>query len=191
MREADCYRYFLGFRPNSRLCRLFAALGREAGQSVRLELLHLTLCVIAETAERDPFLLRRVQAALTGQGLSSFPVRFGRLRSGPHGASIRTVGRQDDIQDFYRSLLRLLAARDIAPLHRKSGLRAHVTLGYEACAVEEFHCALEWFPDELLLIESEVGRSRHNVLGRWPLLPPPQAPLPFACPLSPSLQLAS
>jgi hypothetical protein len=31
----------------------------------------------------------------------------------------------------------------------------------------------------LLLIESEVGRGVHNVLARWPLLPPSQGSFPF------------
>jgi hypothetical protein len=37
----------------------------------------------------------------------------------------------------------------------------------------------------LLLIESEVGRGIHNVLARWPLLPPPQGTFPFADPSEP------
>jgi hypothetical protein len=76
-------------------------------------------------------------------------------------------------------LVRLLEACGIEPLHRKSGLHPHVTLGYRACEAELLKIALQCFPAELLLIESEVGLSRHNVLGRWPLLPPRQPLLPF------------
>jgi hypothetical protein len=37
----------------------------------------------------------------------------------------------------------------------------------------------EWIPDELLLIESEVGCGIHNVLARWSLLPPRQGGILF------------
>jgi RNA 2',3'-cyclic 3'-phosphodiesterase len=182
--EAQLYRYFLGFRPDLNLSRLLAAVGRQAGQRVRPQLLHLTLCVIAEARERDHFLLPRVRSALAGCSLSSFQIRLGRVHGGANGAMVNSLGRQEEIQNFYRALICLLAARGIAPLHRKSGLRPHVTLGHERCRFDPYKAAFEWFPTELLLIESEVGLSRHNVLGRWPLLPPSQGSLPFPPPIS-------
>jgi 2'-5' RNA ligase len=182
MREADFYRYFLGFRTDPLLSRTLAAIGAKAGQRVRPELLHLTLCVIAEVGERDRFLLSRVRAALAGQALHAVRIALGRVSGGSGGAVVRTIGRQDEVQDFYGALVRWLAGRGMAPLHRKSGLHPHVTLGHDPCRFDRFDVAIEWFPDELLLIESEVGRSRHNVLGRWPLLPPRQGRLPFAEP---------
>lgn len=185
------YRYFVGCRPGPELRRLLGAIGGEVGQQVRLDLLHLTLCVIAEATERDRFLLSRVRAAFAGQVLSSFQVRLGRVRSGRHGATIGGLGRQNEIQDFYTRLTRMLATRSIAPLHRQSGLKAHITLGYDPCRIDSVKRPIEWFPDELLLIESEVGMTRHNVMGHWPLLPPSQGSLPFTAPLSsrPSLEL--
>lgn len=182
MRQPDFYRYFLGCRPGPDLRCLLAGLGEAARQEVRIDLLHLTLCVIAEGRERDHFLLPRVQAALAGQPLGSFQIRLGRVRGNCHGAMVGEIGRQDQIQDFYRALIRMLGTRDIVPLHRKSGLKAHITLGYEACDMEPFRFPFEWFPDQLLLIESEVGATKHNVLGSWPLLPPPQGSFPFGLP---------
>jgi 2'-5' RNA ligase len=179
MGEVDFYRYFLGFRANPRLSRFLAAIGADVGQSVRPELLHLTLCVIAEAGERDHFLSSRVRAVLAGPALHSFGIALGRVSGGSGGALVRTIGRQEGIQDFYSALVRLLARRGLVPLHRKSGLHPHITLGHEPCRFDRFNVAIEWFPSELLLIESEVGRSRHTILGRWPLLPPRQGFLPF------------
>jgi 2'-5' RNA ligase len=184
VREADFYRYFLGFRTDPGLGRSLAAIGAEAGQRVRPELLHLTLCVIAEEGERDRFVLSRVGAALAGRALHAVRIALGRVSGGAGGAAVRTIGRQDDIQDFYGALARWLAGRGLAPLHRTSGLHPHVTLGHDPCLFHSFNVAIEWLPDELLLIESEVGRSRHNLLGRWPLLPPRQGRLPFAEPVA-------
>lgn len=190
MRNADFYRYFLGVRPHPLLRQMLARIAAQAGQRMDPDLFHLTLCVIAQVDERDPFLLPRVRAALADQALCSFRVGLGRVRGGRKGALVRTRGRQDDIQSFYRLLLRLLATRSIAPMHRKSGLHPHITLGHDACAFEPFKIACEWLPDELLLIESEVGHTRHNVIGCWPLLPPRQGLLPFDEP-APELRLAS
>lgn len=80
-------------------------------------------------------------------------------------------------------LIRLLRASGIEPLYRKSGLHPHVTLGYDACPMTRLDIGLHWFPAKLLLIESEFGLTRHNVLGAWPLLPPRQPLLPFGEPL--------
>jgi len=173
------FRYFLGVRPDPQRYPLFQRICEALGLSNRLDLLHLTLCVVAETGVRDHFVVRRVQRALCGAALHTFPVNLSRIAAGPQGAFARTCGRQDEIQDFYRALVRLLRACGIEPLHRKSGLHPHVTLGYVACEVALLRIALRWFPTELLLIESEVGLTRHNVLHRWLLLPPRQPPLPF------------
>jgi 2'-5' RNA ligase len=190
MREPDFYRYFLGFRPDPALRGPLADIGVKLGQRVRPELLHLTLCVVSEAPTRNLFLLPRIRAALAGQELHSFPVRLGKVGGGENGAAIRTTGRQDEIQDFYRALVRWLARRGIAPLHRKAGLNPHLTLGYDSCRFDPFRIAVEWLPRELLLIESEVGNGTHNVLCRWPLLAARQGELPFD-PLMPLLRIAS
>lgn len=183
MREG--YRYFLGFRPDPVLRGWLAALcvaARQHGKRVAADHLHLTLCVIAEAAERDHFLVPRVISALAGETLSSCPIRLGRVIGTGTGAAIHTLGRQDEIQAFYRALVARLAVRDLRPLHRRSGLNPHVTLGYDHSPPFRFRQPREWIPGELFLIESEVGHGRHNILGRWPLLPPLQGFFPFVDP---------
>lgn len=189
MPELRFHRYFLGCKPESYLYPAFRRIAADAGQQVRLDMLHFTLCVIAELSERDRFLLRRVQTALAARHLYSFPLNLSRVTGSSHRAEARTVGAQNEVQDFYRILVRLLKTVGIEPMHRKSGLRPHVTLGHAPCPFQLRRIGIEWFPAELLLIESEVGLSKHNVLGRWPLLPPRQGQFAFAFP--PELRLAS
>jgi 2'-5' RNA ligase len=182
VRDPDFFRYFFAFRPDPFLRCWLASLAAASGQSarrVRAEYFHLTLCVIAELAHRDHFIAGRADSALAGRALSSFPFWLGRLRGGPHGAAVHAMRRQHEIQDFYRMLLACLMRRDILPLHRKSGLRPHVTLGRDPCAPAPLKLPRMWIPDELLLIESEVGRGVHNVLARWPLLRPRQGAFAF------------
>lgn len=179
------FRYLIGSRPDPELRCFLAELSSETSQWMPPGLFHLTFCVIAELEERDPFLLSRVRAALADHALNAFRIGLGRVEGGARGAVIRTLGRQDDIQDVYASLVRLLRRRGIAPMHRKAGLNPHVTLGHTPCELERFTVPVEWFIDELLLIESEVGRTTHNVLGSWRLHPPPQGSFPFAPPTLP------
>jgi len=174
------YRHFIGCRPDPVTRGKLAAAGSQAGQHLRADLYHLTFCVIAESRERDPSLPGRVGQAFAGAALNSAPIPFGRVVGGPLGAMARTIGRQDALQDLYQAVVRRLARYGFEPMHRKSGFRPHATLGHAACPFARFDIALEWIPDELLLIESEVGLTRHNVLGRWPLLPPRQARFDFA-----------
>jgi 2'-5' RNA ligase len=179
------YRYFLAFRPDARQRAWLDSLADAAGQSekrIKADNLHLTLCVIAELSHRDRFIASRVDSALNGHRLASSPFWLGRLRGGRHGAAIYAMGRQREIQDFYRQLVACLAERDILPFHRKSGLHPHVTLGYDRCPFDPLAMPREWIPDELLLIESEIGKGVHNVLARWPLLPPRQGAFAFGDP---------
>jgi 2'-5' RNA ligase len=185
MRQPDFYRYFLAFRPDIALRCWLESVADSAGQHerrIRADYFHLTLCVIAEPEHRDRFVVSRVHSALAGLSLFSCPFWLGRVRGGRNGAAVHAMGRQGDIQDFYRMLLVRLSARGMLPLHRKSGLRPHATLGYDPCAFEPFNLPREWIPDELLLIESEVGNSDHHVLARWPLLPPRQGAFAFESP---------
>jgi 2'-5' RNA ligase len=185
MRQPDFYRYFLAFRPNLALRCWLESLADAAGQyekRIEAHLFHLTLCVIAEVEHRDRFILSRVQSTLAGRSIVSCAFWLGRLRGGPNGAAVHAMGRQREIQDFYRILLACLAERAILPLHRKSGLHPHVTLGYDPCAIDPFNLPFQWVPDELLLIESEAGNGVHNVLMRWPLLPPRQGVFAFETP---------
>lgn len=194
MRTPDFYRYFLGFRPDPILRAWLGALCVAAGQAekrIKADYFHLTLCVIAETMGRDRFILPRVDAALVGNALASALFWLGRVRGGANGATVYSRGRKRELMILYQELVTCLAARDIHPLHRKSGLNPHVTLGHDSCMFEAFMTLHEWIPGELLLIESEVGNGVHNVLGRWPLLPPRQGFLPFAPPpMLPALAMA-
>lgn len=173
------FRYFLAIRPDLQWYPYFQRICDMLGLPIRFDRLHMTLVVIAETSERDRSVLHRVRWALRDAELRSFPVNLSRVNAGLNGASARTRGRQDEIQDFFSFLVRLLRACGIEPLYRKSGLHPHVTLYYRACQAVLLHVAIRWFPSELLLIESEVGRTKHNVLERWSLLPPRQQLLPF------------
>jgi hypothetical protein len=138
---------------------------------------HLGLCILAEPKERDHFLARRVDAALSGAALSSCAIRLGRIRGSDNGATLFTRGSKMELTALRGALLARLAAHGI--FSRQEKKNPHITLGYEPWRGDGFDIKLEWVPREIVLIESEHGCSRHNPLGRWPLSAPRQGDFEF------------
>jgi hypothetical protein len=95
------------------------------------------------------------------------------------GAELATIGRIYGIRHLYARIVALLEAEAILPLHRKSGLRPHITLGYGACDFAPVPLPWTWIPRDLVLVESHVGHRRHRVLQSWPLEPPLQGTFDF------------
>lgn len=174
------WRYFLGFLPDAALAQRILALGDALGlaDDAIIDHLHLTLCTIAELDTRDETLADRLDPIITAARLESCRIRLGRARSGNRGAVIRSIGSQNEISLLYQKLPPLLRRLDLAALHRKNGLSTpHITLSYKGGPAQILVVPFEWIPTELCLVESWVGCTRHEILRRWPLLPPPQGEL--------------
>ena len=176
-------RYFLGFQvPADRagwLTRQLPPVSGDLFAGLKPQLYHLTLCTIDETQSPHPFLRQRVAHALEAGLPAASGIPFGRIVGKDAGAELVTVGSTASIRLFYDALVQRLAPYEIAPLHRQSGLRPHITLGYGKHPFEPVPVAWTWTPRDLVLIESHIGHGRHRVLQRWPLLAPAQAMFDF------------
>lgn len=76
----------------------------------------------------------------------------------------------DDLRAFRRSLWDRLIRAGVKPLSRIE-FNPHVTLLYHPASIAGQPVEpVRWTVDELLLIHSELGRTKYNVLGRWPLI---------------------
>ena len=66
-----------------------------------------------------------------------------------------------------------------------SNYMPHVTLlrGNAIDAVEESMPPIRWNADEFVLIRSFFGQSRHEIIGRWPLIGDPPEPMEFDWPV--------
>jgi 2'-5' RNA ligase len=180
MRRPDCYRYFLCFLPPRWLRAQIADLQELTGQTesrVPIDRSHLSLCVLAEPKERNHFLARRIDVALTGATFSSCVIRLGRVRGSSEGATLFTRGSRIELTLLRHALLDRLAAHGVFPKQEKKN--PHITLGYDSWLSDGFEIEQEWVPQEIVLIESEHGLGRHNPLGSWPLLPPRQGDFAF------------
>ncbi|HWW56719.1 MAG TPA: hypothetical protein VN047_07480 [Sphingopyxis sp.] len=177
------FRYFLGFQlAADRAGWLARQLPRVPGDlfaGLSPYRYHLTLCTIAETLAPQPFLRGQVAKAFDAGLPAASPIPFGRIVSRGAGAELVTAGAIGAIRQAYDAIVGRLAAQGIEPMHRKSGLRPHVTLGYGECEFDPVPVAWNWVPRELVLIESHIGHRRHKVLQSWLLAPPAQGSFDF------------
>ncbi|WP_428684558.1 2'-5' RNA ligase family protein [Sphingopyxis sp.] len=180
---APMFRYFLGFQvPADRagwLARQLPPVSIDLFAGLKPQNYHLTLCTIAETQAQHPFLRQQVAKAFASGLPAASPIPFGRIVSRDMGAELTTTGNVGDIRHLYQGIIALLESQGLEPMHRKSGLRPHITLGYGACDFEAVPTAWRWTPSELALIESHVGHRRHRVLQSWTLAPPAQGMFDF------------
>lgn len=177
------FRYFLGFQvPADRagwLARRLPAGTGDLFAGLKPRHYHLTLCTIEESGAPLPFLRQRVSNAFAAGLPAAATIPFGRIVARDMGAELVTAGRVAAIRSLYENVVALLAPHGIEPMHRTSGLRPHVTLGYGKCDFDPLPTAWNWTPRDLVLIESHVGHRRHRVLQSWTLDPPAQAAFAF------------
>ncbi len=177
------FRYFLGFQVSADragwLARRLPPVSGDLFAGLKPQLYHLTLCTIVETAEPQPFLRGQVAKAFDAGLPAAAPIPFGRIVSGGAGAELIAAGRIGAIRQTYEAIAARLAAQRIEPMHRKSGLRPHITLGYGTCEFDPVPIAWNWAPRGLVLIESHIGHRRHRVLQSWTLAPPAQGSFGF------------
>ena len=177
------FRYFLGFQVSADragwLARQLPPVSGDLFAGLKPQLYHLTLCTIAETIEPQPFLRGQVAKAFDAGLPAAASIPFGRIVSRGVGAELITAGSIAAIRQTYDTIVARLAAQDIEPMHRKSGLRPHITLGYGTCEFAPVPIAWNWAPQGLVLIESHIGHRRHRVLHSWTLEPPAQGSFGF------------
>lgn len=178
------FRYFLGFQLAADragwLARQLPPVSGDLFAGLKPQLYHLTLCTIAETMEPQPFLRSQVAKAFEPGLPAASPIPFGRIVSRGTGAELVTAGSIGAIRQTYDAIALRLAAQAIEPMHRKSGLRPHITLGYgRNDGFAPVSIAWTWTPRDLVLIESHIGHRRHRVLQSWSLERPAQSSFAF------------
>lgn len=178
------FRYFLGFQVAADragwLARQLPPVPGDLFAGLKPQLYHLTLCTIAETIEPQPFLRQHVAKAFAAGLPAASPIPFARIVARDAGAELVTAGSIGGIRQTYDAIVARLATQGIDPMHRKSGLRPHITLGYgKNDGFDPVRVAWNWIPRDLVLIESHIGHRRHRVLQRWLLDQPAQGAFDF------------
>lgn len=134
------------------------------------DLLHVTLASLFDLHDAPPEWLPAVIAAIdTFQG-HAFPLMFDRIEV--HKAvTLRTRDPLAGARAFQAALMRTLVERR-APLMLGTTPVPHVTINYRDDRLGARKIApIAWTVEEILLVESVVGKTTHIEHGRWRLRP--------------------
>ncbi len=132
------------------------------------ELLHMTLLTLYDLHRAPPAWLPATIAALDTFSAAPFPVAFDRIEN--HKAvTLRTRDPLTEARAFQRTLVVHLLARK-APLMLGTTPEPHVTINYAGDRLRGAKTPpIGWTVEEILLVESVVGKTAHVEHGRWPL----------------------
>nr|WP_217445574.1 2'-5' RNA ligase family protein [Burkholderia metallica] len=172
------HRFFFAVMPDpaeaGRIAGMAKSMRLEKDSLVGTERLHITLGSLGDFAYVPGAMLARARAVADRVDARSFSVRFDKIISfngRPGHEPLVLIGRTglEDLIEFRRQLRRALkreAGLSILP----AGFTPHVTLLYGAHRPDEYRIEpMTWTVSELVLIDSWLGKSHYDVLGRWPL----------------------
>lgn len=165
------HRLFFTFLPPHGPRGIIAQLGERlhpAGQHVRHDRLHLTLSITIDFTEYP----HDVAGAMTAVGAeiaaAPQPILLDQLSGSNKAIVLRPSRMPRHLKRFEKRIEEAALARRV-PLRRRE-FAPHVTMLYRAGRpFTRLTDPIGWTADELVLIHSEVGATRHYVVGRWPL----------------------
>lgn len=171
-RPASRHRLFFALRPPIREARQIAhaALWLGSGDSgLRPEHLHVTMAILDDS---DDFPATEAEAMkLAGEMIGAAPVHlmFDMAARSNRSMALR-ARRKNAALAALRTQIVDAMARQSLPQRQGYEFNPHMTLYYRDGAPGSRQITpVQWIADELLLIHSHVGLTRHDVLGRWPL----------------------
>ena len=119
-----------------------------------------------------PQWLPAVIAALDSFDAPAFPLAFDRIEN-RKAVTLRRRAPLAEARAFQAALVRHLLEHK-APMMLGTTPEPHVTINYHSDRLRaEKMPAIGWTVDEILLVESVVGKATHVEHGRWPLLADP------------------
>ncbi len=176
MLQAQTHRLFLALVPPLQQRDEIYRLGRRVepnGSHVRPDRLHATIAI---SEDNDPLPGKLIEHWLEIGSVSAakaFPFTFalGKLSSGYGPTVFIPSDASREFHDLGEIIDSEMELRGIA-MRRSYKRSPHVTLVYPDTKTEPFTRKvdpIQWEADELVLIHSHVGVTRHDLLGRWRL----------------------
>ncbi|WP_375394168.1 2'-5' RNA ligase family protein [uncultured Sphingomonas sp.] len=170
------HRLFFAIRPPLRLARRIANAASwfdARGQALAAERLHVTIDIIDDHADLPRGLVDTLMAAGNAVAAVPFDMAFDLAVGSPKSVALRPGRRNPGVEALRQ---RITAARERVGVVPRRDYRfgTHMTLGYrQGAPFTQGIAPLGWTAQEFVLIHSHVGRTRHDVLARWPLKPAP------------------
>ena len=168
---------FFAIRPDAdaavEIDRIGAALDqrlRIGGDPLMPDRLHITLHVIGEFDETPRAVIDAAIQAGDAVVANTFDVVFDRAMTFV-GAKAYVLGGGEGVESVKAFWLKLgIELANIFSSFKKSSFTPHMTLSYKGRAVAEHPIEpIRWIASEFVLIDSHVGETHHEVVGRWPL----------------------
>lgn len=132
------------------------------------DLLHVTLLSLFDVHYAPPEWLPAVMAALDSFIGAAFPLCFDRIEN-RKAVTLRTRDPLREARVFQAALVRHLLDHR-APMMLGTTPEPHLTINYRGDRLRAAKIPpIGWMVDEIVLIESVVGKATHIPHGRWPL----------------------
>lgn len=154
----------------------FQRIERIGGQPVRPDRLHLTLNCVGDHAELPSDIVEIARHAAGQVRFPPFEVSLDRIGSytgaGSPGDLITLQGDAGvvGVVRLQRALADQMHKAGLGRFVRRTWFTPHMSLLYGARpATQRLIRPIRWTARELVLVHSEVGRTRHNSLGEWAL----------------------
>lgn len=180
--RAVSHRYFFALKPEIRIAnqtRAFAesALGTEG--LLRPDRLHVTLAITGDFDVPQPAVVAALLRGGAAVRARPFDLVLDRLSASPRTTALRPARVLPDIRALHAAIAGAMIREGVA-LREGWRFSPHMTLAYRhgPPSVRPVQ-AIGWRVTEFVLVHSLYGLTRHDILGRWPLEPLPDAQLPL------------
>lgn len=166
------HRFFFALQPPPELARRIASAAHwfEAqGGALRPERMHVSLFVLDDLPGYADTLVAMLRDL--GARLKAAPVEITLDRVVGSGSSIalRPSRRIEALAGLRQRLVSVAGLTGVAE-RRDYRFSPHLTLGYRHGApFQQRIKPVTWRADEVVLIHSLLGQTRHDLVGRWPL----------------------
>jgi RNA 2',3'-cyclic 3'-phosphodiesterase len=165
------HRFFFALQPPpgsaSDIEHLSSMLGR--GRRVRVEHFHITLAITGDYEEPSAQIADKMVRMPKDLLLAPFGLVLDQLAGSGRSLALRLSDKPSRLALLQRQLERALVRTGM----RRPGWRfsPHLTLLYRhGLGFSHSIEPIVWRATELVLVHSHVGLTRHDILGRWPLL---------------------
>ena len=158
--------YVMAKPPPEAQAQIAALARNDPGRGAHL--LHVTLLSLFDLHHAPPEWLAQVIAALDSFSAPAFPLAFDRIEN-RKAVTLRTRAPLSEARAFQAALVRHLLEHR-APMMLGTTPEPHVTINYRGDRFgSQKMPPIGWTVDEILLMESVVGKTTHVEHGRWPL----------------------
>ena len=180
-----CHRIMLFLLPEPTVAETMEQKGRTdwapdfRGKRLHPSRLHVTTSLFGQFRERPDYLIDDLKTALNEIRFMPFWIGFDWMCSfggGDNRPRVLACSNADSFHYFRRTVRKTLAGAGFEDRLRPK-IDPHVTLFYDRRAAPSVRIdTIGWMVREFVLVDSWVGLTRHEILGRWTLNDPLMSP---------------